>query len=34
MAPDPTGGAYSAPPFPQLVSRGLLHGREGDGGKE
>ena len=35
FAPDPTGGAYSARPDPQLDLRGLLvrEGKEGRGGK-
>ena len=33
-APDPAGGAYSAPPYPQLDSRdSTSKGREGKGGK-
>jgi len=32
LAPDPAGGAYSAPQTPYLDFRGLILGREGKGG--
>jgi len=34
FAPDPTGGAYSAPPDPLAGFKGSAKWQEGNGGKE